>query len=100
MENSASSGHKDQFQPIPFPVRSFGGLATSKYIIYSAPQDSVEVEAETAAEAFRRSGLKAACRIVRHMPGREVLINTDQLLGAETGSTAPSQPGDATPPAA
>ncbi len=92
------------FQSIPFPVRSFGGLLVCRYMIFSSPKEHVEVEAETAAEALKKSGCKEAYRIVRYMPEREVLIDTANMLSnmsnpaaALAAADVPSATAEATP---
>jgi len=93
----------DTFESIPFPVRSFGGLVACRYVIHRENGEMVEVEAETAAEALQLSGASDATRIVRHMPGREVLIETKKLLAelqAVAAAPAAAPAGDATPAAA
>lgn len=67
------------FEAIPYPVRSFGGLGTSQYLIYTSKTEFSVVEAETAAEALQNSGVNNAVKIIRNTPGRDVLIDLGKM---------------------
>lgn len=63
-------------------LKPFGGATeASPYRVYTGPVDYITISAVTAAEALKASGVEAPYRIVRDIPGREVLIDSKKLLG-------------------
>lgn len=71
---------QEGFQPLPFPCRSFVGGGASHYRVYSSATEFVSVEAETAVEALKSSGVPTPLRIQREIRGREVLIDRKRML--------------------
>lgn len=86
MPNAPQAG----FHAIPFPVQPMPGLGSSRYYVFTAPHESVAVEAATAAEAMQKSGVPIPWRITRDIPGNEVLIEMARLLEARGGVAADS----------
>lgn len=68
------------FAALPFPVRSFAGLGVCRYLVYKEPGRFIAVEAETAAEAIKKSGIDEPLRIKRDVPGQETLLDRRRVL--------------------
>lgn len=68
------------FQAIPYPVRAFGNLKNARYRIYTSPHEYMTVEAETASDALRMTKITEPHRIVRDIPGREVLLDRKRVF--------------------
>ncbi len=97
------------FQSLPFPVRNFSAVQGAHYRVYSTPTEHVEVEAESAVQAYAASGVPDPWRIVRDIPGQRNLIDREKFLeaakaepAAETPATAEAAPttAEAAPAAA
>src|SRR5262249_41439467 len=85
------------FQALPIPVRSFTGAGIAYYRVYDGGQCK-EVEAETAAEAMKASGLALAQRIEREIRSNELLVDLKKLLGDRAKAIADAPPAaDAAP---
>lgn len=69
------------FSAMPYPVRSFASLGTGRYLVYTEDGKRVAVDAETAAEALKSSGVATPARIKRDMPKQETLIGINRMLG-------------------
>lgn len=68
------------FQELTLPVRTLNGTGKSRYRVYDTSAQCKEVEAETAVEAMKVSGVEAPIRIEREIHGREVLVDMKKLL--------------------
>jgi hypothetical protein len=104
MENVATpAAPQNGFEAMPFPVRSFGPAVSSKYRVYSSPSEHVDVEAETAMQAYAKSGVADPRRIVREIPGQRNLIDREKCLEAlkadDAAAAAAPAAGEAAPAA-
>lgn len=69
-----------EFQTLHMPERTLPGSHLSRYRVFTTRTECVLVEAETAAEAMKASGVADPVRIIRDIPGREVLVEWQRLL--------------------
>ena len=72
----------EEFAPLRIVKKSLQGVASQSYRVYKSPTEFVTVEATTALEAFRESGIAQPLRIERESRFRERLL--DQSMFADS----------------
>lgn len=68
------------FEQLNIPVRSLEGSKLCRYRVYISRSQYKLVEAETAGDALRISGVEDPFRIYREVPGRQVLVDRKRLM--------------------
>ncbi len=67
---------KDPFEPLPLAVKALDPqVAATRYLVYSSPQEHKMVNAESADEAARLSGIVKPFRIVREDALRKLMLD-------------------------
>lgn len=73
----AIKGAKSTFDTIGFPERKWKETNyTTRYHVYTGPHDRVVVQAETAAEAIQKSGVKNPVKVIRGLSSSEWRLTT------------------------
>jgi hypothetical protein len=68
------------FSQLNIPVRTLEGSKLCRYRVYVNRSEYKLVEAETAGDALKVSGVVEPTRIYREVPGRQVMIDRNRLL--------------------
>lgn len=86
----------EEFAPLRMVKKNLTGFDRCVYRVYKSPSEFVSVEAATALEAFRESGIKNPFRIMRETRFMERLVDesrfSDKEDQVETGRAAEASP--------
>lgn len=100
------SKNNPQFEPLRYEPRVFAHGAQGSYRVYSDKESFITVEADNAAQAFEKSGLTKAERIVRealilalNVLPEDVLLTPEMKASLAKQSAPPGSPDTAQPTA-
>lgn len=74
---------ENEFAPLHVVKRNIANFDRSVYRVYKTPSEFVSIEAATALEAFRESGVKNPLRIVREIRFMERMIDQSRFTDHE-----------------
>lgn len=74
---------EEEFAPLRIVKKNLAGSDRSMYRVYKSPTEYVSVEAATALEAFRESGIKDPHRIMRETRFMERLVDQGKFSDGE-----------------